>query len=261
MMISDLKTVLPAGSEIVRDSCFDSMGFIWHGKINQFVFIESEHYIKELKKQEYISAVITTKELSDQIPKGPGLIISKNPKKDYYDIHNYLVTDTNFYPNPLFPKYGNNILVGVGTVIGCDGFAFNKYEDGKIQGVRHGGGVVIGDGVEIQSNCTIERGIFGDDTIIGENTKIASGNFIGHNCVIGKRVIIAAGSCFGGFTTVGDDVKFGHHTTIKDQITIGEKAWVVMGSVVTQNVRAGQVVSGNFAIDHRRTIENIRRIR
>jgi len=282
-MIGELKSVLPLGSRMVRDSWFESLGFIWHGKLNQFVFIENEQYIKELKKREYVTAVITTEEIADHIPSGPGLIISKNPKKDYYYIHNYLVTDTDFYsrPRPVpFPpnrwsqiqinsgvvihhqtRFGKNVTVGEGTIIGCDGFAFNKYDDGEIQGVRHGGGVVIEDGVEIQSNCVIERGIFGDDTIIGENTKIASGNFIGHNCVIGERVIITAGSCFGGFTTVGDDVRFGHHTTIKDQISIGAGARIIMGSVVTKDVEPGQVVSGNFAINHNKMIEHIRRIR
>lgn len=276
-MMSELRPILPVGSRLIRDCWFESLGFIWQGKLNQFVFVENEKYVKELKKREYITAVISTEELCGQIPNWLGLIISKNPKKDYYNIHNYLVTNTSFYSREFpgsFPirinsgvvihhqtRFGENVTVGAGTVIGCDGFAFNKYDDGGIQRVQHGGGVVIGDGVDIQSNCTIERGIFGDDTIIGKNTKIASGNFIGHNCVIGERVIITAGSCFGGFTTVGDDVNFGHHTTIKDQINIGAGARIIMGSVVTKDVEPGQMVSGNFAINHNKMIEHIRRIR
>jgi UDP-3-O-[3-hydroxymyristoyl] glucosamine N-acyltransferase len=44
-------------------------------------------------------------------------------------------------------------------------------------------------------------------------------------------------------------------------LTIGKKASISLGSVVTKDVKEGNRVSGNFAIDHDRFIAFIRSIR
>ena len=53
-----------------------------------------------------------------------------------------------------------------------------------------------------------------------------------------------------GSVTLGDDVWIGPNATIRDGITVGNGAMVSLGSVVTQDVRPGQRVTGNFAVPH-----------
>ena len=49
--------------------------------------------------------------------------------------------------------------------------------------------------------------------------------------------------------------------SISSEILIGDGASITIGSVVVKNVAAGQRVTGNFAIDHKRVISFLRKIR
>jgi UDP-3-O-[3-hydroxymyristoyl] glucosamine N-acyltransferase len=69
-------------------------------------------------------------------------------------------------------RIGKNCKIQPGTVIGADGFAYERLEDTfELERFPHIGGVVIGNNVEISSNCSIARGSL-SDTIIGNGTKL-----------------------------------------------------------------------------------------
>lgn len=69
-------------------------------------------------------------------------------------------------------RIGKNCVIQPGTVIGADGFAYERHtETLELERFPHIGGVQIGDDVEISSNCSIARGSL-SDTIIGNGTKL-----------------------------------------------------------------------------------------
>lgn len=57
---------------------------------------------------------------------------------------------------------------------------------------------------------------------------------------------------------MGSDVWIGVNATISNRIRIGDGARVSLGSVVTKDVPAGATVTGNFAIDHRQFLKNLK---
>jgi UDP-3-O-[3-hydroxymyristoyl] glucosamine N-acyltransferase len=96
---------------------------------------------------------------------------------------------------------GDRVVVQAGAVLGAKGFGYVRGKDGAYVLFPQQGLLVIEDDVEIGANTTIDRGALGE-TRIGRGTKIDNQVHIGHNCIIGKNVVIAAqvgisGSCIG----------------------------------------------------------------
>jgi UDP-3-O-[3-hydroxymyristoyl] glucosamine N-acyltransferase len=69
-----------------------------------------------------------------------------------------------------FTVIGKNVVIGAGAIIGTDAFYFKRNTEGYRKW-RSGGRVVIEDGVDIGSGCTINRGV-SSDTLIGAGTKL-----------------------------------------------------------------------------------------
>lgn len=146
---------------------------------------------------------------------------------------------------------GDNCIIRSGTVLGGTGLEFIRMGSEEILPVTHCGGLVIGQNVEIQYNCNVSRSLFPwDDTVIGDHTKIESLVHVAHGARLGKRGLIAASACIGGSAEIGDDVWIGPNATISSEVKISNHARVNLGAVVAGNVKEGQTVSGNFAIDH-----------
>ena len=94
---------------------------------------------------------------------------------------------------------GDRVVVQAGAVLGSAGFGYARDpEKGSYLLFPQQGSLVIGDDVEIGANTTIDRGALGE-TRIGRGTKIDNLVHIGHNCVIGEDVIIAAQTGHLGF--------------------------------------------------------------
>ncbi len=135
-------------------------------------------------------------------------------------------------------------------MISREGFEFkNDKEKDEVFHVTHMGGVIIHDNVEIQELTCVDRAIYPwDNTIIGKNTKIDCLCQIGHAAKIGSNVMIAGNSTIGGRSNVGDSVTTGGGVTIKHGgLTIGENAFIGIGSTVIKNVKADERVFGNPA--------------
>lgn len=140
---------------------------------------------------------------------------------------------------------GANCIIEDNTVIGNGGFGFRNLSDGSYKRLPHLGRVVIGNNVEIGSNCNIDKGTF-KDTIIGDGTKIDSTAFVEHNVEIGKNVMIVSGSIIGGNTKICDGAYL-VGMRCKNRLTVGENSKVGIGSVVLFDVRKGTTVFGNPA--------------
>lgn len=141
---------------------------------------------------------------------------------------------------------GNNCIISAGVVIGKEGFAFEKDENGQYIRFPHFGGVIIGDNVEIGANTVIDRGQMGK-TIIGNGVKIDNLVHVGHNSVIGKNSIIIAQVQIGGSSIIGEDVWIAMSATTLDHTIIGDKSLIGAGAVVTKNVKENTIVIGNPA--------------
>jgi UDP-3-O-[3-hydroxymyristoyl] glucosamine N-acyltransferase len=142
---------------------------------------------------------------------------------------------------------GDRAVLHSGCVLGADGFGFVRGADGY-QKFPQIGRVEIGDDVEIGANSCVDRAALGV-TRIGDGVKLDNLVHIGHNCSIGKHVVIAAQTGLSGGVVVED------YAVIGGQVGIGDKARIETGAVLgsgcgiltSKIVRKGQVVWGTPA--------------
>lgn len=257
---------------------------------NTICFVLNLEFLKIANENDNISAIITTKKLSDQVLSAKGLIISDNPKRDFFNIHNILLKsglnslEVKHYIDPSsniassVKIYGNvnigknvviedyvvinsntiiedNTYISSNVVIGARGM-HNTMIDGKFLRVEDAGGVYIGKECEILSGAIIQKSYFSEFTKISDQAKISVSVKIGHGCVIGERTLIAGNAQLAGYNMVGDDVWIGPSSTLAHGLTIGDKASIKLGSVVVKDVKNDEEVSGNFAYNHTKRIRN-----
>jgi len=144
-------------------------------------------------------------------------------------------------------RIGNDVILHSGSVIGADGFGFVMV-DGAYEKFPQVGRVEIADRVEIGANCCVDRAALGV-TSIGEGTKLDNMVHVGHNCRIGRHVVVAAQTGFSGGVVVEDYAVIGGQVGIGDKVRIESGAVLGSGSGVLTSkiVRAGQVMWGTPA--------------
>ena len=121
---------------------------------------------------------------------------------------------------------GNRVVVQAGAVLGSTGFGYARNPaTGEYLLFPQQGTLVIEDDVEIGANTTMDRGALGE-TRIGAGTKIDNLVHIGHNCVIGRNVVIAAQTGISGSSIVEDGAILG------GQVGLGEHAHVGPGVIL-----------------------------
>lgn len=295
MRLSEIKD--KTSIEVVKDGEFKALGILAHDEPEQLGFIEDAKYLPELLVKTNITCIVTTPSLAPSVPEGLGIGVSASPRKAFYEIHNYLARETDFYgksfnteiaptarihptayvaernvrigeeceigPNASILENStleNNVIVRAGAVIGTEGFQFSRIGKEIIHPI-HVGGVLIHSRVELQANCCVSKGLFGGFTEIGEDTKFDNLVHVAHNVRIGNRCLIVALVFIAGSVTIGDDVWIGPCASIIPGINIGDGAFISVGAVVTKDVAPGQRVTGNFAIDHEKFIAFMRKIR
>tara|TARA_B100001057_G_scaffold77353_1_gene72232 strand:+ start:4218 stop:5240 length:1023 start_codon:yes stop_codon:yes gene_type:complete len=145
---------------------------------------------------------------------------------------------------------GNNCIIHSGTVLGSDGFGFNKDAKGNNLKVVHNGNVIIENDVEIGSNCSIDRATLGS-TIIKSGVKIDNLVQIAHNVTIGENTCIAAQVGIAGSTTIGKDCLIGGQVGIGGHLKIGNRVQIQAKSGVLKNINDDTVIMGYPAINYR----------
>jgi UDP-3-O-[3-hydroxymyristoyl] glucosamine N-acyltransferase len=256
-------------------------------------FIDDNKFIAAANANRNITIIITEQEFTEKISKEKQIIVSEDArhcffsllnfiaKKGYHEVnsdihfsvqiherafvsgHNVSIGEgTIIEPNvTILPDVmvGTNCIIRAGAVLGSEGFEHKRTKKGVLP-VIHNGKVIIGDHVEIGANCTVDKGFSFRHTSIQEYTKLDNLVHIAHGVHIGKACFIAASAMLAGSVTLKDNVWIGPGANIASGITIGNKAQVTIGAVVVQHVEEEQVVSGNFAIDHRKFLKNIIRM-
>lgn len=143
---------------------------------------------------------------------------------------------------------GDNCVIHSNTVIGGDGFGFQPTENG-FKKIPQLGNVIIGNDVEIGSNCSIDRATIGS-TVIGEGTKIDNLIQIAHNVIIGKNNVIAAQAGIAGSTIIGDWNQIGGQVGIVGHIKIGNQVKIQAQSGVNSGAKDKEVLYGSPAMSY-----------
>ncbi|MBI4889045.1 MAG: UDP-3-O-(3-hydroxymyristoyl)glucosamine N-acyltransferase [Acidobacteria bacterium] len=130
-------------------------------------------------------------------------------------------------------KIGARAVIHSGAVIGADGFGM-VFQNGRYDKFPQVGRVSIGDDVEIGANTTIDRAALGV-TSIGDGCKFDNMVHIGHNCRIGKHVVIAAQTGLAGGTVIEDYAVIGGQVGMGDNVTIKSGAIVGSGAGILSN--------------------------
>jgi UDP-3-O-[3-hydroxymyristoyl] glucosamine N-acyltransferase len=160
-------------------------------------------------------------------------------------------------------EIGSRAILHSGCVIGADGFGF-VLTGGRYEKFPQIGRVVLGDDVEIGANACVDRAALGV-THIGDGAKLDNMVHVGHNCRIGRHVVVAAQTGFSGGVVVEDYAVIGGQVGVGDKARIESRA--VLGSgcgiLTSKIVRSGSVVWGTPARplkEHLEALANLNRL-
>lgn len=296
MKLSEIVKLIPRGI-LLSDGEFTTLGLaVSKCEESLLSFIENEKYIDIINDN--ITSIITTKEIGEKLKDKYGIIVSENPRVDYFNLHNELSKFDKYTREKFKSKIGkeskisklssiseNNVIIGnnviieefvvirentiigdnsiirAGVIIGGAGYEY-KRTDGIIMNVNHCGGVVIGSNVEVQYNSCIDKALYTwDNTIIGDYSKLDNMVHLEHAVKVGQRNLIASRVTIGGRTEIGNDSWIGLGAIISNGLVIGNEVNISLGAVVTKNLKDKERVSGNFAISHNKYIDFIKTIR
>jgi len=249
-------------------------------------YVTSENFYDVVKQNFSIRALIVSisnYELYKGINSIKAFIISDNPEKTFYELHEHLLIKTDFYNNAFQECYrgsnvrigsnsivsdgvcigdnsiignntiissntiiGNNCIIGSNCVIGSEGFQIIKI-DSTYTNITHVGGVRIGDNTHIGDNCVVSKNLFESYNDIKNNVMMDCHVYVAHNCTIDENVVITSGVKICGTVKIEKNSWIGMNSTLLNKVIIAENTVVGIGSVVTKNTLANSVVYGNPA--------------
>lgn len=285
------------GLEVLRDGGFAVTGKLSTPVEGLCAPLRSALYVDEVNASPFVTAVITTREIADALDARFAVAVTDRPDAAHAAVHarlaeareaelraqpNRIDASATIDPAANIAAYGvtigarawigPNVVVSPGVAVGDDCVlhsGVNLGVTGFNTAILHGrqrilphlGGVRLEPYVELLANCCVGRGLSGIDTVIGEETVADNLVYIAHDVAIGRRVQICALVNILGRVVIEDGAYIGPSAVIRNGLRIGAKARVSIGAVVTQDVGANAVVSGNFAISHERFISHVRSIR
>jgi UDP-3-O-[3-hydroxymyristoyl] glucosamine N-acyltransferase len=140
------------------------------------------------------------------------------------------------YPGSIL---GHRVRIHSGTVIGSDGFGYDRDGAGNYRKIPQVGSVEIGDDVEIGANCAIDRATLGVTRILA-GTKIDNLVQIGHNSHIGRKCCIISQAGISGSVTIGDHSVLAGQAGISDHVKLEPGAIVGAQSGVKNHLGPGE---------------------
>ncbi|MDO8506586.1 MAG: DapH/DapD/GlmU-related protein [Candidatus Limnocylindria bacterium] len=258
---------LPMVSGRVRDGEFTDLGFLKY-----LCYVEDARLVDRLlangttQGSAPAQCVITTPEIAPRVPDRLGLLVSRDPRRTFHDIHKWLMLNTEFYRRGALdaPRVGNDTVIEPGAmvypwvrlgercvvrdgaIVGTEGFeprghasGHGKARNEPTELIPHAGEVWIGDDVEIQSGSLIDRALFGEATRIGDRVKIDKQVHIGHNSQVGPDTLVASGALLAGSAIIGARCWIGPRVVISSGVHVGDGAVILIGSLVLKDVPPG----------------------
>ncbi len=251
-------------------------------------YVSNDNYIDIVRDNKRIDVLVVKSDDVDKYSKRTierelSYIISEEPEKTFYDIHEYLVKK-GFYSNNSSKTIcgnncfidksaviqdgviiGNNVRIGANTVIrsgsiiddnveigcnstiGSEGFQLIRLENNQTMHITHVGGCHISSNVYIGDNTCICNSLFEGATFIGEGTKIDNLVHVGHNSYIGKNVVITACVILCGSSIVEDNAWLAPNVSVLNKVKVAKGSTIGLGSVVTRNTNENSLAYGNPA--------------
>ena len=243
-------------------------------------YLKDKKYLVSLSSNP--GAVITTKELSEEVNQTDNLILVDDPylayaktsqlffenyEKRNKEVESVLGENVQIGKNTvingncvigdnvilhdnvsIYPctKIGNNSIIHSGSVIGSDGFGFAPDGD-NWEKIAHLGGVEIGANAEIGANSVIDRGALGN-TKIGNGVKMDNHIHIAHNVSVGDNTAMAGMVGIAGSVKIGKNCKFGGQVGTVDHIEIADNITVLAKTLVTKSLTEPGAYSGVMPI-------------
>ena len=132
-------------------------------------------------------------------------------------------------------EIGANCEIHPHSSIGSDGFGYAPGPQGRPIKISQLGNVVIGDDVEIGSNCAIDRATL-TSTFIRSGAKLDNICHIAHNCDLGEYGLYTAGFMMAGSTKIGRGFMTGGNSVVSAHLTLADNVHLAGRSTVTNNV-------------------------
>ncbi len=145
-------------------------------------------------------------------------------------------------------RIGDRVVLGVGSVIGGEGFGYIPLPGGGVERVRQIGTVELGDEVEIGANTTIDRAAIGA-TRVERGAKLDNLVMIAHGCRIGPEALIAAQTGLAGSTIIGARTQLGGQVGAAGHIRVGDDVRAAAKAGIANDIEAGSTVAGHPAVD------------
>lgn len=285
------------GLDVQRDCEFSFVGKVPTNLERRIVPCARPAHIDDALGTSGIAGIVTSEKLAPLVPRSLGLAISEFPMHSALELQSHISMidgfqwesfETRIHPSVNVGKgaiiaerdvlIGENTVIhpgaiilprsvigiacsiGPGAVVAADAFDIDTHDDPP-RVVRQSGGVRIADNVDIQAKCTLVRATFGGFTELGEGTKFDCQVHFAHDSITGRNVRVAACAEISGRVTIGEGVFIGPNASVSNGITINSGAHVTIGSVVTRDVPAGETVTGNFAVSHRKWLSFMRSLK
>ena len=146
---------------------------------------------------------------------------------------------------------GSDCIIHANSVIGADGFGFATNKIGEHKKIYQNGNVIIEDDVEIGSNVSIDRAVFGS-TILKKGVRIDNLVQIAHNCEIGEYSVFVAQSGCAGSTKLGRNVVVGGQAAFSGHLKIAPFTTFAARSGVSHDIKESGKTYGGFPIMEQR---------
>ncbi len=201
MLLSEVIQV-KEGLDLLKDGEFTSLGLavsVCEEKL--LSFIENEKYIDSLSDR--ITCLITTQAIGEKLKNKYGVIVSSNPRMDYFKLHNKLSSIEEYKRKEFETIIGegceisnlasiskNNVRIGNNVKIE----EFVVIRENTVIEDKKEFETIIGEGCEISNLASISK----NNVRIGNNVKIEEFVVIRENTVIEDNSIIRAGVVLGG---------------------------------------------------------------
>lgn len=195
--------------------------------------------------------------VSDKAEIANGAVIGKNCTilaHVYVGAEAVIGDNTVLYPNVTVYRdcvIGSDCMIHANTVIGSDGFGFATNKLGEHKKIYQNGNVVLEDDVEIGSNTSVDRAVFGS-TLLKKGVRIDNLVQIGHNCEIGEYCVFVSQSGSAGSTKFGRNVVMGGQSAAAGHIEIAAFSTFAARSGITRSIKeSGLTFAGFPLMEHR----------
>ena len=162
--------------------------------------------------------------------------------------------NTILYPNVVVYRdcsVGSDCIIHSGTAIGSDGFGFASDKMGMHKKIYHTGNVTIEDDVEIGSNTSIDRAVFGT-TFVKQGVRLDNLIHIAHNCEIGEYSVIAGQTGLAGSSKLGRSTVFAAQSGVAGHLEIAPFNTFAARTGVTKSIKeSGKTFAGFPFMDHK----------